>query len=221
MAFAQRRSTADLKRPFQCGNVAALDTPSPDRRDELLERATDYVLKHGVADLSLRPLAAAIGSSPRVLLYYFGSKEDIIGHVIDRLRDRQRAAFAGIPRNPATFADSVRAVWSVLGDAKNEALFRLFIEIYGLALQDRKRYGGFLRGAVEDWLAYIEAPLQNNSGYSPREARSVATVILAGYRGFLLDLCATRDRERIARAVELWIVTLDAIPEPGGLNYAI
>lgn len=205
-----------LKHSFQYARVAALDSPAPDRRDELLDLVTDYVLEHGVADLSLRPLAAAIGSSPRVLLYYFGSKEDIIGHVIDRLRDRQRVAFADIPRNPATFADSVRAAWNVMSDARNEPLFRLFIELYGLALQDRKRYGRFLRGAVEDWLEYLEQPMQRN-GYSRRDARDVATVILGGYRGFLLDLCATRDRERLARAVEIWILTLDAIPDPGGL----
>jgi AcrR family transcriptional regulator len=193
--------------------VAALDTDSPDRRGELLDLTTDYVLKHGIADLSLRPLAAAVGSSPRVLLYYFESKEGIISAVIDRLRDRQRFAFASLPRNPVTFADGARAAWRVISEAKNEPLFRLFIEIYGLALQDRKRYGRFLREAVEDWLAYIEAPSLRD-GCDPGEARALATVVLAGYRGFLLDLCATRDRARLERAVELWILALDAMPEP-------
>jgi AcrR family transcriptional regulator len=196
-----------------------LETPSPDRRDELLDLATDYVLANGVADLSLRPLAAAIGSSPRVLLYYFGSKEDIIAAVIDRLRDRQRAAFAVLPRNPLSFAETMRGAWGVMSDPQNEPLFRLFIEIYGLALQDRKRYVAFLRGAVEDWLVYLEAgPLRD--GYSPRDARAFATVILGGYRGFLLDLCATRDRPRLARALELWILALDAIPGPKELPHA-
>ena len=188
-----------------------MDTPSPDRRDELLDLATEYVLEHGLSDLSLRPLAAAIGSSPRVLLYYFESKEGIIGHVIDRLRDRQRAAFAELPRDPRSFAETVRATWSILSEPKNESIFRLFIEVYGLALQDRKRYGGFLRGAVDDWIAYLEASALGN-GYSPVDARAFATLLLAGYRGFLLDLCATHDRERLARAVEFWILALDAFP---------
>jgi AcrR family transcriptional regulator len=194
----------------------ALDTPAADRRDELLDLVTDYVIEHGVADLSLRPLAAAVGSSPRVLLYYFGSKEDLIGMVIDRLRDKQREAFADVPRNPASFAESVRAAWTVLSDPKNEPIFRLFIELYGLALQDRKRYGKFLRGAVHDWLDYLEASARNN-GYAPHDARAVATVLLGGYRGFLLDLCATHERERLSRAVELWIIALDAMPEPKDL----
>ena len=52
------------------------------------------------------------------------------------------------------------------------------------------------------------------SASSPRDARAIATVLLAGYRGFLLDLCATRDRKRINRAVDVWIAALDAIPPP-------
>jgi len=48
------------------------------RQEELLDRAYAYVLTHGISDLSLRPVAAAIGSSPRVLLYLFGSKDGLI-----------------------------------------------------------------------------------------------------------------------------------------------
>ena len=53
--------------------TAIAQAPSP-RRDELLERAYRYVLQHGLGGMSLRPLAAAVGSSPRVLLFLFGSK---------------------------------------------------------------------------------------------------------------------------------------------------
>ena len=49
---------------------------SSPRRAELLDASYGYVLNHGLNGLSLRPLAAAIGSSPRVLLYLFGSKEN-------------------------------------------------------------------------------------------------------------------------------------------------
>jgi AcrR family transcriptional regulator len=44
-----------------------------DRRHDLAEAATDYVLEHGLLDLSLRPLAAALGTSDRMLLYHFGA----------------------------------------------------------------------------------------------------------------------------------------------------
>ncbi|MDP9106092.1 MAG: hypothetical protein M3N49_09175 [Candidatus Eremiobacteraeota bacterium] len=70
-----------------------------------------------------------------------------------------------------------------------------------------------MKRAVEDWLDYLE-PSALADGHTSRDARAIATVLLAGYRGFLLDLCATRDRQRISRAVDVWIAVLDAIPPP-------
>ena len=60
-------------------------TPSA-RRVELLERAYQYALSHGLGDMSLRPLAAAIGSSPRVLLFLFGSKDGLVRELLARAR---------------------------------------------------------------------------------------------------------------------------------------
>jgi AcrR family transcriptional regulator len=191
------------------------DSADP-RRAELLERITDYVAAHGLADLSLRPLGKAVGLSPRVLLYYFASKEDLIGEVLARLRARQRDVFAALPREAASYTVTVRAAWKLMSAPEHERVFRLFFEVYGLALQNRDRYAEFLRGAVDDWIAYLAAS-KLEEGYARRDARAVATVLLAGYRGFLLDLLATRDRKRVDRAVELWILALDAIPEPGAL----
>jgi AcrR family transcriptional regulator len=184
-----------------------------ERRAELLERITDYVAANGLSELSLRPLAKVVESSPRVLLYYFTSKEDLIGEVLARLRARQRDVFATLPREAASYAQTVRAAWKLMSAPEHEQVFRLFFEVYGLALQARDRYAEFLRGAVDDWIAYLQAS-KLDDGYTRRDARAIATVLLAGYRGFLLDLLATRDRARIDRAVELWILALDAIPEP-------
>ena len=56
-------------------------TADEQKRVDLLERIVDYVMANGLSDLSLRPLADAVGTSPRVLLYYFTSKEELIaGH---------------------------------------------------------------------------------------------------------------------------------------------
>ena len=188
-------------------------TADEQKRVDLLERIVDYVMANGLSDLSLRPLADAVGTSPRVLLYYFTSKEELIAGIMDGARARQRAIFEELPRNAATYAETVRAAWDVMSAPRHEPVFRLFFEVYGLALQDPKRFPGFLKRAVEDWLDYLE-PSALADGHTPRDARAIATVLLAGYRGFLLDLCATRDRKRISRAVDMWIAALDAIPPP-------
>ncbi len=194
MVYAVTR-TADLQRPIQ-----------------LLDRVADYLSANGVAELSLRPLAKAVGSSPRVLLYYFGSKEDLVAKALMRLRDRQRAAYAAMKTASfATPADACRAIWQHMSSPQYERLFRLSLETYVMALRNPERFSEFLRTSVEDWLGFLAAPLIRK-GYAESEARAHATIVMAGFRGFLLDYCASRDRARVDRAVELWLAALDTIP---------
>lgn len=181
-------------------------------RAKLLEDIADYMLGHGYASLSLRPLAKAVRSSPRVLLYYFGSKENLAALALGVARERQRAQFARLREQEfETCSGLSRAIWSAMRAPAARPLFRLFFEVYGLALQDRRGYAAFLRSAVFDWLRFIEEPYVRRG--TPRKvARAIATALLAGFRGFMLDLCGSGDVARIDRAVELWIETLNAPP---------
>lgn len=184
-------------------------TADAQRRAELLDAIVEYVFANGLADLSLRPLGAAIGISPRVLLYYFGSKEALIEEILAGARARQFAGFAQLrTANFATPMEACRAVWKIVSDPKHEVLFRFFFEVFGLALQDRDRFGRFLRGAVDDWLDFLAQPYLA-SGMPREEAYAHATILLAGFRGFVMDLCATHERARIDRAVDLWIRSND------------
>ena len=147
-----------------------------------------------------------------MLLYYFGSKEDLVVKALARQREHQRAAFGKMREAQYTQpSEACRAIWQRMSAPQSEPLFRFFFETYALALRHPKRYADFLRNAVEDWLEFVAAPSMSN-GRSPEEARAFATIVIAGFRGFMLDYCATRDRARIDRAVELWLGSLDAIP---------
>jgi AcrR family transcriptional regulator len=178
------------------------------RPDKLRSAIVRYLVRHGLSDLSLRPLAKAIGSSPRVLLYYFGSKEKMVVKVLTEIRKSQRATFAQM--DAPTFEEACRTIWKHMSAPDSEPLFRLFFEAYGLALRHPKRYADFLSSTVEDWLKFVVEPLHRD-GYTRKQARAFATIILAGLRGFMLDYCATGDRKRLDRAVNLWLQTLDPI----------
>ena len=81
-------------------------------RAELLERAYRYALEHGVANLSLRPLASAIGSSPRVLLYLFGSKDGLVRALLARARAEELALLEELRSNPGSdLKDVVARIW--------------------------------------------------------------------------------------------------------------
>jgi AcrR family transcriptional regulator len=177
-------------------------------RSQLLERIVAYAFSNGVGSLSLRPLAKDLGVSPGLLLYHFNSKEELTVEILKHAGDRQRKLFASLQTDEdAAPGDVCRAVWSIVADPAVRSLFRLFFEVYGLALVDRKRFPAFFPGAVENWLRFLARPYAR-AGVSAGEARVRATVLLAGFRGFLLDLCATGDDARVARAVAVWIESL-------------
>ncbi len=167
-----------------------------------------YLTKHGLADLSLRPLAKAVGSSPRVLLYYFGSKEKLVMNVLAQIRHRQFAALG--QQSKLTSEEACIFAWQRMSAPDSEPFFRLFFEAYGIALRHPRHYRSFLRDTVENWLALIADPLCEE-GCAPEDARAFATIVLGGLRGFMLDYCNTHDRKRMDRAVELWAQNLDHI----------
>ena len=188
-------------------------TADETRPGELLDEIVAYIAKKGVAELSLRPLAKAVGSSPRVLLYYFGSKERLIARAIKRMRERQRVTFGKM--REARYeqpSDACRAIWKQMSAPESLVAFRLSLETFAMALRHPKSYGDFLSSSVEDWLQFLSEPLMRK-GIAKAEARAFATVVIAGFRGFLLDYSATQDRERVDQAVEMWLGTLNSITQ--------
>lgn len=189
-------------------------TVNKERPKELRRAILQYLIKHGLSDLSLRPLAKAVGCSPRVLLYYFGSKEKMVSEVLAEARQRQQTAYDKV--ETGSFAKNCQIVWKRMSAADSEPLFRLFFEVYGIALRHPRRYKAFLHHMIEDWLRDIADPLCRE-GHSRAEARAFATIVVAGLRGFMLDYCATHDRRRVDRAVKSWLATLDSmLPERKG-----
>jgi AcrR family transcriptional regulator len=177
-------------------------------RADLLQKISAYVVEHGIADLSLRPLAEAVGASPRTLLYHFGSKDEIVSAVFRHIRAEQMAFVKRL--KSAQFTDPraiCTAAWNAMTAPESNARMRLFFETFGLALRDPQRFPGFLDGAVGDWIAFFSGAYCAQ-GVAPQRARLFATILLAGYRGFMLDLAATGDRDRIGAAVDAWLDAL-------------
>lgn len=186
--------------------------PDPDRRAELLTRAVDYIHQHGLADLSLRPLAAALDTSARMLIYHFGSKEGLITEALDGVRLRQQAAMlewmGGADTEGSAFAATVRRFWMWSSAPAAEGYGRLFFEVYGLSLTQPSRYPGFVKDSVRDWLKMIGDVLVEQ-GVDPEAAVDTATAVLALHRGLLLDLFATGETDRVDRAHRRGVAALD------------
>jgi AcrR family transcriptional regulator len=170
-------------------------------RERLLDAAVGHALDTGIADLSLRQIAAAIGTSHRMLIYHFGSREGLLAAVTQAVEQQQRDALLepGI-----TTPDGAWQAWRHLSDPKLWPQERLFFELYVYALRGRPGTEGFLDGIVESWVAPVAAA-QVQAGADERAARADARLGVAVVRGLLLDLLATGDRTGVDEAYERFL----------------
>jgi AcrR family transcriptional regulator len=177
---------------------ASAPVTSP-RRQELLELAYEYVLAHGVGGLSLRPLAAAVHSSPRVLLFLFGSKAELVQAILARARDDELALLARV-RGDRDLLAVAAELWRWLTAEEHRGVLTLWVEGYARSLIDPDGpWAGFAAATVADWLAVL-----NESGADEEDA----TLVLAVMRGAFLDLLATGDLERTTEAVNRQLALL-------------
>jgi AcrR family transcriptional regulator len=154
-----------------------------------------------VANLSLRPLAAAAGTSARMLLHYFGSKEALIAEVMGQVQARLQAAFQDLAANHGTAHRKtlLQDFWKVLSARPNRPALRLLFEVQMLALQNPKRYRRYLTRNSASWRQLIERSLPS------RQRNTVsATLYTAVVDGLLLELLSTGDLKRTSRALTLF-----------------
>lgn len=183
------------------------------RQAELLEAAYRYALEHGLADLSLRPLAAAIGSSPRVLMFLFGNKDGLVRALLARARVDELAMLDRLAQSKEKstigLVPAVERVWEWLAANEHRQLLRLWAEAYARSLVEPDgAWSGFARAAVDDWLAVL-AECQPAPERNSREGQTRCTLALAVLRGALLDLLATADRDRVTAAVRHQLTLLE------------
>ncbi|MEU8661078.1 TetR/AcrR family transcriptional regulator [Actinoplanes philippinensis] len=180
------------------------EPPSPSARQvELLEAAYRYALEHGLADLSLRPLAAAIGSSPRVLIYLFGSKDGLVKALLARARVDELAVLGSLGEAgpPADLTTAAEQIWLWLRAPRHRPLLRLWAEAYTRSLiEPDGAWAGFAASTVTDWLALLAAR-QPQPERDTAEGAAERTAVLAALRGCLLDLLATGDQDRVDAAL--------------------
>jgi AcrR family transcriptional regulator len=182
--------------------------PGSARKRELLEAAYRYALTNGLADMSLRPLARAIGSSPRVLLFLFGSKEGLVRALLARAREDELSYLEAL-RDSRGLTATGRDIWSWLAAESHRALLALWVEGYARSLLGEPGpWADFGRDTVRDWLELLAAR-QPASSRDTEAGQDERTLLLAVLRGALLDLLATGDTGRVTRAVERHLNDLD------------
>ncbi len=175
-------------------------------REQLLARGLEYLTEHGIGDISLRELAGALGTSHRMLIYHFGSKEQLFVEIVRASERREQASLAGIATAEGVRPDAIRGFWQRLRSPEFAANERLFFELYAQALQGREYAQSVLDGVIDDWVEPAAGALVAQ-GLAPADARAEARLGLAVVRGLLLDVLATGDVAGVDAAFERYLAS--------------
>ena len=187
-------------------------------KQRLLAAVVDVALADGISDKSLRTIAEAAGTSHRMLIHHFGSREGLLVEVIREVEAQQRAAMLALRDESGEVSDDqADRFWQHLRSPELAAQERLFFEVYGQALQGRPWATPMLDGVVEDWVAPVAA-MGEALGASPELARVVARLYVAVGRGLLLDVLATGEGEEVDAAMRLFAGMLQAYLAAAGVG---
>ena len=178
------------------------------RRQELLDRVTDDLAVNGLVDFSLRRAARAAGTTHKVLLYHFDGADDLLAQAMFRLRERRISnVLAAAAKSPVrqTLAARVRAIWPVL--MADESGLRVIDQAIGLVMYDPERYAQLGREASTQYLPSLISLCPED--WSDRRKSEVAHMMLAVFRGFLMDWRTTGETMRIDAGIEALLRALE------------
>jgi AcrR family transcriptional regulator len=172
------------------------------RKEELLEELLGFLVKHGVADVSLRPMAAAVGTSARLLIFHFGSKERLLTEVLELVQARLQRSLGDLlaMERGAERTAPLRLFWDwALKDA-NFVQLRLLYQLQVLAAHDQKTYGKYLKKNSLSWLETVQAVLKPS-----QRSPLLATLIVAVFDGLFIEVMSSGDRRRASAAIDEFI----------------
>jgi AcrR family transcriptional regulator len=166
-------------------------------RHELLGRVIDEVSAHGLADRSLRELALAVGTSHRMLIYHFGSRDGLVAAVVAATEADQRDSFIQLAATATDPADLIRKLWAQVSAPELRSFVRLFFET--VAASGRTGAAADLTGPWLDDSAPVSARFA--IGFDPIEVRLGVAVV----RGLLIDVLATDDTAAATESLERFL----------------
>lgn len=169
------------------------------RRAALLERATDYVLDNGLIGLSLRPLAAALGTSDRMLVYHFGSKDALVLAVIESITERSNVVVRSLPPATTVRAGVVR-LWEAHTHGELDRCQKVYVQAAASGLLGDEPFRSGVRRANAGWFDALATYLVACGARDDRVGR-IVDLVDAGLTGLHLDLPVVDDPGDLAQPV--------------------
>ncbi|MGZ3678997.1 MAG: TetR/AcrR family transcriptional regulator [Ktedonobacterales bacterium] len=189
-----------------------------ERRAELLAAAIRVLAREGLAETTTRKIAAEAGINQATLLYYFGSKDDLLFAVLQEMMlATQEVALRGVPQTTdlrEAVAGAIRAFWRQVEATPELQIMQYELTLYALRNPDaawlaKEQYAGYCV-VVETLLRETYAAAGQTSAI-PFDA--LARFIVGGLDGIILQFVSDRDPARARGDVEYLVQSVIALAE--------
>ncbi|MDQ0815181.1 AcrR family transcriptional regulator [Streptomyces sp. B3I7] len=171
-----------------------------EKRAALLRQVVTHLQRHGLAQMSLSPLAESLGTTKRMLLYYFGSRENLLAQALLANRPDAQAMFDDV-HDEAALRRAAHALWEAMTVGEQAGPVRMLLQLLSLAATDPEQYGALASDTVEVMIGPIAAACVR-LGHPPEQARAAATLLVSGLRGLCQDRLVTHDVARTDAAAD-------------------
>jgi len=151
------------------------------KRARLTESLADIVLAEGLEALSLRPAAARLGTSDRMLLYYFGTKTALMTDVLSCASERFAHHLASTTygrRIPPQHM--VGHATRLIEAPEGRAFVQLWLEIAARAARGDEQYVAIAAAIAEFWTDWIVHSVHFPAGTASRNAAAMMLAIVNG-----------------------------------------
>lgn len=176
-----------------------------EKRQEILDGVLRYIAQQGLDELSLRPLAAELGTSARMLVYYFGSKEQMLIQALQAYRPNMDALFSDVT-DAAMLRQRLRTFYNASLDGDEGQSVRVLLQILGAACASETAFADYAQSTIHAFVRTLERILAATPGVN--EPVAVATILVSALRGIVQDNLITGDAERASEAVDLLLSSL-------------
>jgi AcrR family transcriptional regulator len=177
--------------------------PEPQKKQELLEHCLAVIIETGVMDGSINAIAKRIGTSGRMLVYHFGSKQELERQLISLLETRLREklwSFQSVPlKGEDCLTEPLLEMWSHLTSPEMCGLLRLTMELNQRAMQGDSETQRFVEQESKQWLDSL-FNLTNDS--------TTALLLFHLFQGALLDFLTTGNAQRGQQTIKAFTKTL-------------
>jgi AcrR family transcriptional regulator len=157
-------------------------------------------------------MAKDIGTTARMLIHHFGSKETLVAEVLLAIEQgfaQRTAAHLGEDRSVSF---TLNRMWNETAAPAMDSALRAMFEVWGQALVHPDRYESFLASLTEPWIDMLRRRFEQ-SGYKPAAAVVLATLAVGAFQGLQLVRLTSGDGARSAAALKTLMQWLDP-PSP-------